>query len=181
MATPSKKVIIIGSDIRNPQLQRYNESRRGLAGLTEFLYDSTTKLETIIHQSSFNPYLDVIYSGSIPPNPTELLTNGRYEELLEQLKPNYDYVIIDTAPLMLVTDTFLIADLADATVYVTRSKYTDKELIDFANKNINANRIKNVGFVLNDVSKSNFGYGNKYGYGYNADEKTWFQKLKDKF
>ncbi|MRM97100.1 GumC family protein [Riemerella anatipestifer] len=181
LATPSKKVIIIGSDIRNPQLQRYNESRRGLAGLTEFLYDSTTKLETIIHQSSFNPYLDVIYSGSIPPNPTELLTNGRYEELLEQLKPNYDYVIIDTAPLMLVTDTFLIADLADATVYVTRSKYTDKELIDFANKNINANRIKNVGFVLNDVSKGNFGYGNKYGYGYHADEKTWFQKLKDKF
>ncbi|MDY3449196.1 polysaccharide biosynthesis tyrosine autokinase [Riemerella anatipestifer] len=181
LATPSKKVIIIGSDIRNPQLQRYNESRRGLAGLTEFLYDSTTKLETIIHQSSFNPYLDVIYSGSIPLNPTELLTNGRYEELLEQLKPNYDYVIIDTAPLMLVTDTFLNADLADATVYVTRSKYTDKELIDFANENINANRIKNVGFVLNDVSKSNFSYGNEYGYGYHVDEKTWFQKLKDKF
>ncbi|MHA3046671.1 GumC family protein [Riemerella anatipestifer] len=181
LATPSKKVIIIGSDIRNPQLQRYNESRRGLAGLTEFLYDSTIKLESIVHQSSFNPYLDVIYSGSIPPNPTELLTNGRYEELLTQLKPNYDYIIIDTAPLMLVTDTFLIADLADATVYVTRSKYTNKELIDFANKNINANKIKNVGFVLNDVSKSNFGYGNKYGYGYHADEKTWFQKLKDKF
>ncbi|MDY3547638.1 polysaccharide biosynthesis tyrosine autokinase [Riemerella anatipestifer] len=181
LATPSKKIIIIGSDIRNPQLQRYNESRRGLAGLTEFLYDSTTKLESIVHQSSFNPYLDVIYSGSIPPNPTELLTNGRYEELLEQLKPNYDYIIIDTAPLMLITDTFLIADLADATVYVARSKYTDKELIDFANKNINANKIKNVGFVLNDVSKSNFGYGNKYGYGYQADEKNWFQKLRDKF
>ncbi|WP_434576165.1 GumC family protein [Riemerella anatipestifer] len=181
LATPSKKVIIIGSDIRNPQLQRYNESGRGLAGLTEFLYDSTTKLESIVHRSSFNPYLDVIYSGSIPPNPTELLTNGRYEELLAQLKPNYDYIIIDTAPLMLVTDTFLIADLADATVYVTRSKYTDKELIDFANKNINANKIKNVSFVLNDVSKNNFGYGNKYGYGYHADEKTWLQKLKDKF
>ncbi|MDY3524134.1 polysaccharide biosynthesis tyrosine autokinase [Riemerella anatipestifer] len=180
LATPSKKVIIIGSDIRNPQLQRYNESRRGLAGLTEFLYDSTTKLESIVHQSSFNPYLDVIYSGSIPPNPTELLTNGRYEELLEQLKPNYDYIIIDTAPLMLVTDTFLIADLADAIVYVTRSKYTDKELIDFANRNINANKIKNVGFVLNDVSKNNFGYGNKYGYGYQADEKNWFQKLRAK-
>ncbi|WKS94943.1 GumC family protein [Riemerella columbina] len=181
LATPNNKVIIIGSDIRNPQLQRYNEARRGLSGLTEFLYDPTTSLESIIHQSTYNPYLDVIYSGSIPPNPTELLSNGRYEELLERLKQDYNYIIIDTAPLMLVTDTFLIADLADATIYVTRSKYTEKGLVDFANKNINSEKIKNVGFVLNDVDKSNFGYGNKYGYGYGAREKSFIEKLRDKF
>ena len=129
LATPNKKVIIIGSDIRNPQLQRYNTARKGLKGLTEYLYTDQTKLQDIIHVSTFNPYLDVIYSGMIPPNPTELLANGRYEILLEELRLEYDYIIVDTAPLMLVTDTFLIADLADATIYVTRSKYTEKHLL----------------------------------------------------
>ncbi|WP_027385697.1 GumC family protein [Chryseobacterium gregarium] len=181
MATPSKKVIIIGSDIRNPQLQRYNPARKGLTGLTEFLYDSQTALQDIIHVSTFNPYLDVIYSGSIPPNPTELLTNGRYEILLEQLKSKYDYIILDTAPLMLVTDTFLFAGMADATLYVTRSQYTEKALIAFANNNIESGKLNNVGFVLNDVDQDFFGYGNKYGYGYAAEEKSWFEKIRDKF
>ncbi|WP_297983011.1 polysaccharide biosynthesis tyrosine autokinase [uncultured Chryseobacterium sp.] len=180
LATPSKKVIIIGSDIRNPQLQRYNTARRGLRGLTEYLYDNKTELNDIVHVTSFNPHCDVIYSGSIPPNPTELLSNGRYEELIKELKPNYDYIILDTAPLMLVTDTFLFADLADATVYVTRSGYTEKGLIEFANKNIDQAKIKNVGFVLNDVDKDYFGYGNKYGYGYGAKEKSFFDKIREK-
>ncbi|MDE5493031.1 GumC family protein [Elizabethkingia meningoseptica] len=180
LATPGKRTIIIGSDIRNPQLQRYNTARKGLKGLTEYLYSDQTKLQDIIHVSTFNPYLDVIYSGMIPPNPTELLTNGCYEQLLEELKTKYDYIIVDTAPLMLVTDTFLIADLADATIYVTRSKYTEKALIEFANSNIDQKKIKNVGFVLNDVSKNYFGYGNKYGYGYSAKEKNWIEKIKDR-
>ena len=180
LATPSKKVIIIGSDIRNPQLQRYNTARRGLRGLTEYLYDNKTELNDIVHVTSFNPHCDVIYSGSIPPNPTELLSNGRYEELIKELKPNYDYIILDTAPLMLVTDTFLFADLADATVYVTRSGYTEKSLIEFANRNIDSKKIKNVGFVLNDVDKDYFGYGNKYGYGYGAKEKSFLDKIKER-
>ena len=181
LANPNRKVIIIGSDIRNPQLQRYDKNSRVYMGLTEFLYDENVTLNKVIHQSNMNPHLDVIYSGAIPPNPTELLTNGRYQVLLETLKPLYDYIIVDTAPLMLVTDTFLFADLADTTLYVTRSNYTEEKLIDFANKNIKANKIKNVGFVLNDVSKSNLGYGNKYGYGYGAKEKTLFDKIKSVF
>lgn len=180
LATPKTKVVIIGSDIRNPQLQRYNTARKGLRGLTEFLYDETTELKDIIHVTSFNPHCDVIYSGSIPPNPTELLTNGRYETLIELLKPQYDYIILDTAPLMLVTDTFLFADMADATIYVTRSGYTEKELIAFANKNIDQKKIKNVGFVLNDVAKDYFGYGNKYGYGYGVKEKGFFERLRER-
>jgi len=180
LANPKKKAIIIGSDIRNPQLQRYNPARKGLTGLTEYLYSDHTKLEDIVHVSSFNPYLDVIYSGMIPPNPTELLSNGRYEILLEELKTKYDYIILDTAPLLLVTDTFLIAELADVTIYVSRSKYTEKSLLEFANNNIDQNKIKNVGFVLNDVSRENLGYSNKYGYGYNNHKtETWFEKLKN--
>ena len=181
LANPNRKVIIIGSDIRNPQLQRYDKNSRVYMGLTEFLYDENVTLDKVIHQSNMNSHLDVIYSGAIPPNPTELLTNGRYQVLLETLKPLYDYIIVDTAPLMLVTDTFLFADLADTTLYVTRSNYTEEKLIDFANKNIKANKIKNVGFVLNDVSKSNLGYGNKYGYGYGAKEKTLFDRIKLSF
>ncbi|MDR6548111.1 capsular exopolysaccharide synthesis family protein [Chryseobacterium rhizosphaerae] len=181
LATPNKKVIIIGSDIRNPQLQRYNPARKGLLGLTEYLYSDKVNIKEVVHVSTFNPYLDVIYSGSIPPNPTELLTNGRYEHLIEELSDQYDYIILDTAPLMLVTDTFLIADMADVTLYVTRSRYTENALIDFANKSISSQKIKNVGFILNDVDKDYFGYGNKYGYGYHAEEQNWFTKLKNKF
>jgi len=180
LATPRKKVIIIGSDIRNPQLQRYNESRRGLIGLSEFMYDDQMQTSEIIHPTSFNPYCDVIYSGAITPNPTELLSNGRYQELVESLKTHYDYIILDTAPLMLVTDSFLIADVADVTVYVTRSGHTEKELINFANHQIRDKKIVNVGFVLNDVSKkhSGYGYGYKYGYGYNADvKKSWWKTI----
>nr|WP_245365480.1 polysaccharide biosynthesis tyrosine autokinase [Chryseobacterium scophthalmum] len=179
LATPRKKVIIIGSDIRNPQLQRYNESRRGLIGLSEFMYDDQMNPSEVIHPTSFNPYCDVIYSGAITPNPTELLSNGRYQELVESLKSTYDYIILDTAPMMLVTDSFLIADVADVIVYVTRSGHTEKELIGFINKQIKDKKIKNVGLVLNDVSKIHSGYGyGKYGYGYVADtNKSWFNKL----
>ena len=179
IASPSKKTILIGSDIRNPQLQRYNTSRKGLVGLTEFLNDDQITKEQIIYKSTFNPYLDVIYSGSIPPNPTDLLSNGKYEVLINSLKEDYDYIILDTAPLMLVTDSFLISDVADVTIYVSRSKHTEKSLIDFANKNIETGRIKNVAFVLNDVDKDYFGYGNKYGYGYNeTEQKKWWQFYK---
>lgn len=180
LATPRKKVIIIGSDIRNPQLQRYNENRRGLIGLSEFMYDDQMTKEEIIHPTSFNPYCDVIYSGAITPNPTELLSNGRYQVLVDSLKEDYDYILLDTAPLMLVTDSFLIADVADVTVYVTRSGYTEKELIGFINTQVKDKKIKNVGLVLNDVSKmhSGYGYGYKYGYGYGAEaNKPWWKKM----
>jgi tyrosine-protein kinase Etk/Wzc len=180
LASPKHKVVVIGADIRNPQLQRYNPSSRGLDGLTEYLYNEGEKIDDIIHVSSFNPYCDIIYSGSIPPNPTDLLSNGRYEQLINELKLRYEYIIVDTAPLMLVTDTFLTSELADATLYVTRSQYTEKSLLDFANRSIASKKIKNAGFVLNDVENDYLGYGNKYVYGYNNIEKGFFARLKDK-
>ena len=181
MASPQKKVILVGSDIRNPQIQRYNTARKGLKGLTEFLNDDKIEIEDIVHPSTFNKHLDVIYSGSIPPNPTDLLSNGKYETLVDTLKDKYDYIILDTAPLMLVTDSLLVSQVADVTLYVTRSKYTEKSLIDFANKVIDAGKIKNAAFILNDVDKDYFGYGNKYGYGYGVDNRNIFQKIKDRF
>ncbi len=174
LASPKSKVVIVGSDIRNPQLQRYNKKSKGYTGLTEYLYEEDMDAEKIIHRSEFNPYLDVIYSGSIPPNPTELLSNGRYGQLVDVLREKYDYVILDTAPLMLVTDTFLISGVADLTLYVTRSKVTEMPFIDFAENNIRAGKIKHVAFLVNDVHKEFMGYGNKYGYGYGAQEKKGF-------
>ena len=178
LASPQRKVLVIGSDIRNPQLQRYNPAMKSVKGLTEYLYGEEDNLESIIHPSGLNANCDFLYSGSIPPNPTDLLQNGKYQFLLDSLKNRYDYIILDTAPLMLVTDSFLISEVADATVYVTRSEVTEKDFIDFANRSIESKKIKNVGFVLNDVHKTNFGYGNKYGYGYQAEEKKWWQFFK---
>lgn len=177
LASPTKKVLVIGSDIRNPQLQRYNPSMKNVKGLSEYLYEDVEEVKDIIHPSGYHPNCDFIYSGVIPPNPTDLLQNGRYSQLLDAVKNDYNFIILDTAPLMLVTDSFLIADTADATVYVTRSEVTQKDFVNFANKNIDSGKIKNVGFVLNDVHKNNFGYGNKYGYGYQAEEKKWWQKI----
>ncbi len=174
LASPKRKVVIVGSDIRNPQLQRYNKKSKGYTGLTEYLYEEDMDVEKIIHRSEFNPYLDVIYSGSIPPNPTELLSNGRYGQLVDVLREKYDYVILDTAPLMLVTDTFLISGVADLTLYVTRSKVTEMPFIDFAENNIRTGKIKHVAFLVNDVHKEFMGYGNKYGYGYGVQEKKGF-------
>ena len=128
-----------------------------------------------------NPHCDIIYSGSIPPNPTDLLTNGRFPQMLSELREMYDYIIVDTAPLMLVTDTFLITEYADATLYVTRSEYTQKEFLKFINNSAEAEKILNVGLIINDVKKSNFGYGNTYGYGYGSSERSFLQRLKDKF
>ena len=180
LASSRTKAIVIGADIRNPQLQRYNPASKNLDGLTEFLYDDTVNLDKIINTSTFHPELDVIYSGSIPPNPAELLSNGRYELMMNELKEKYNFIIVDTAPLMLVTDTLLTAELADATVYVVRANYTQKSLIEFANHQVEGDKIKNTGFVLNAVEKDYFGYGNKYGYGYGIDNRSLFQKLKDK-
>jgi len=179
LASSRNKVLVIGADVRNPQLQRYNPEMKSAKGLTEFLSGEEPFINKLIHPSGYNNNCDFIYSGSIPPNPTDLLQNGKLDELLTSLKElnKYQYIVLDTAPLLLVTDSFLIADKTDAILYVTRSEVTEKDYLEFLNHSIKDKKLKNVGIVLNGVKESNFGYGNKYGYGYNAEEKKWWQKL----
>lgn len=178
LAGGKSRVVIIGADIRNPQLQRYERESRRLKGLTEYLHGDLD-VQEIIHQFPDNANMDIIYSGMIPPNPTDLLTNGRFGTLIEELRQDYQYIIIDSAPLLLVPDTLLIADTADATIYVSRSKHTKNDLIEFANKNIREHKIHNVGFILNDVNKHFFSYGHKYSYGYHKEKerKSWWNKI----
>lgn len=180
LASSRNKVLVIGADVRNPQLQRYNVEMKSAKGLTEFLSGDVNSVAGIIHPSGYNHNCDFIYSGSIPPNPTDLLENGRFDELLSSVKNlnKYKYIVLDTAPLLLVTDSLLLADKSDVIVYVTRSEVTEKDYFEFLNHSVEDKKLNNVGIVLNGVNESNFGYGNKYGYGYNAEEKKWWQIFK---
>ncbi|WP_374459409.1 GumC family protein [Chryseobacterium taeanense] len=183
LANKNGRALLIGSDIRNPQIQRYDSEPVKRKGLTEFLYDESVNVEDLIHTSYTNSYCDVIYAGAIPPNPQELLSNGRYQALIAQMASQYAYIIIDSAPLMLVSDTLSIADVADATLYVVRSGVSRNVLIDFAQDLVKESKLKNVSFVVNDVSKKargyGYGYNYGYGYGYNNKEakKTWWSKI----
>ncbi len=186
LASTNKRVLLIGADIRNPKLYTFFASgdvdkmskatRNKDAGLTEFLYDNTLEVKDIV-----NPMLvhrntiDVIYSGRIPPNPAELLMSDRVGQLMGQVSNNYDYIIVDTAPLMVVTDTLLISEHADLLLYVTRAGITETNAVEFPIKLQNEGKIKGLSFIVNDVDSSNLGYGGKYGYGYGKTQKKWWK------
>ncbi|WP_298247446.1 exopolysaccharide transport family protein [uncultured Christiangramia sp.] len=187
LASTGKSVILIGADVRNPKLHRYTIATEGTVekGLSDYLYDLDVNSYDIISRTKEEEIkVDVVLSGPIPPNPAELLMNDRMEELLKHFKTLYDYVIVDTAPTMIVTDTLLISQLADYTLYVTRSDYTEKKLLDFPKDLKKQGKLKGLAVVLNDVDNSKFSYGAKYGYsygygyGYGQDSESRWQRFK---
>ncbi|SDL80649.1 capsular exopolysaccharide family [Salinimicrobium catena] len=180
LANTGKKVLIVGADLRNPQLQRYETDARQYQGVSDYLVNNDLELKDLINKSAFHPNLDMLPSGTIPPNPSELWRGKKTPELFAELESMYDYVVVDTAPSLLVTDTFLINHYADLTLYVSRAGYTEKKLIQFAVDSRNDGKLKNVSFVLNDVKTANFGYGNKYGYAYGEEQISFWDKIKDK-
>lgn len=182
-AFSGKKVLLIGGDIRNPQLHRYSSSNasKRTKGVTEYLVNNDLTLNDLVIHSSKNDNLDILLSGAIPPNPAELWMQDRTKELFDEAKSNYDLVVIDSAPTILVTDTLLINKYADVTAYVTRASYTDKSLLDFVSDTIKAGKLKNVAVIVNNVKLANFGYGNKYGYVYGEDKKNLLTKIKSFF
>ena len=187
LASTQKKVLLIGGDIRNPKFYSFFTGKlvdrigRGQnkreAGLTDYIYDSTLLPKDIINSMLVhNNTIDVIYSGKIPPNPAELLLSDRIRSLMEEMSDKYDYVVVDTAPLMVVTDTLLISDYADLMIYVTRADVTEKRSISFPIKLKEDGKISHLCFVVNDVKSSELGYRGKYGYGYgNSSQKKWWQ------
>lgn len=180
-ASLNKKVLIIGADIRNPQIHSYFDLDKNEKGLTDYLYDPEAKADdSIIKSGLVQRDLHVMLGGSIPPNPASLLTNGRFETLLEELKPQYDVIVVDTAPTVLVTDTLLISQYADLTVYVARANYTEKELLEIPKSLYEKERLRNIAFVLNNVGQSRryaYSYNYGYGYGYHEDvaKTPWYK------
>ncbi|WP_121666469.1 GumC family protein [Mesonia aquimarina] len=170
LAATNKKVLLLGCDLRNPQLHTYINKGKNTPGVSSFLYDAKIQVDDMLLKEVMGvKCLDMILSGNIPPNPAELLLNGRFEELIAAVKAQYDYVIVDTAPTILVTDTLLISQLADMTVYVTRANYTDVKLMEHVKEMHEHQKLKNIALVVNGVEEKG-GYGYNYGYGYGYSE-----------
>lgn len=164
LAMLGKKVVLVGMDIRKPMLATYfNLNTKG--HLTDYLAEPEVELDDIIVPSGEHKNLDLIPCGVIPPNPAELLQTERVDQLFEELRKRYDYIIVDTAPVALVSDTYQLDRVADVTLFVVRYKYTPSEMVDYINDVIEQKRMHNVACVLNGVKTSRTGYGYGYGYG----------------
>lgn len=168
LSSINKKVLLIGSDLRNPQIHTQLGVDKNTKGLSNYLFDhSFDWRDALINGFDKHKHHHILLSGSIPPNPANLLTNGRFEQLLAEARKEYDYIVVDTAPTILVTDTILIAKHADATVFVVRADYTDKKLLNFSKDLVASEKMHNVAYVLNGVgTRKGYGYGYKYGYNY---------------
>lgn len=163
-----KKVVIVGLDIRKPRLAELFEIPDHHHGITNLLVKENPTMEDIKKQilpSGVNENLDVLMAGPIPPNPSELVSRQSLDIIIGQLKEHYDYVIIDTAPIGLVTDTQQIARVADLTVYMCRADYTPKSSIAFINSLNAENKMPNMCIVINGIDMAKKKYGYYYGYG----------------
>lgn len=157
-----KKTILIGADLRKPRMFRiFNDDNA--SGLSNYLSGNLSK-DKLIKKTAYS-CLDYINSGPNPPNPAELLDKDNMNDLLDYLKKQYDYIIIDTPPICLVSDALPLIDKVDLTLYVVRQNYTKVGLLSYVNEMYKSEKIKNVSIVMNDTDYS-LGYGYNYGQGY---------------
>ena len=163
------KVLAIGVDLRNPQIHRYiNQDKDSIIGLTNYLNEKDIDYKEIITNSP-DLNFDFILSGPIPPNAAEILLNSKLGLLIEKVKKDYDFVILDSAPCLLVSDTLGIMNLVDSTLYLTKANHTDLKLIEYINHLSSDKIIKNLSVVLNGVSTEGMQYNYGYGYGYDKE------------
>ena len=176
-----KTVLLIGADLRNPQLHPFVNESKDKVGLSNYLNDKELNWEDLIlNVNSGSQGFDMFLSGTIPPMPSVLLSSQRFKDFLEEAKKQYDYIIIDTAPTLLVSDTLTFMSEVDFTLYVVRSGVTEKQLISYSKKLVDEKKIAQMGYVINDMDfRGSYGYGYNYGYGYgyHADmvKKPWYQ------
>ena len=181
-----KKVVIVGLDIRKPGLNKVFNIPKKEHGITQYLTNTTANLMDFVQPSDINKNLFILPGGTVPPNPTELLARGGLEKAIETLKANFDYVILDTAPVGMVTDTLLIGRVADLSVYVCRADYTHKAEFTLINELAENNKLPNLWIAVNGLDLNSrkygyyygygkygkyYGYGKRYGYGYGYGEK----------
>jgi len=166
LALLDKKVLIIGLDIRKPKLGEY-VGLENKTGITLFLSGHLTP-DKLIQPSGIHPNLSIITAGPIPPNPNELLAKPLLDKLINEFRDQFDYIVLDTAPIGIVSDSFVVNRFADVSLYIVRAAYTHKKNIEDATNLYNSKKIKNMYFILNgsDENKNTYryGYGQKYGY-----------------
>ena len=182
-----KKVVIVGLDIRKPGLNKVFHLSNKEKGITQYLSNPETDLMELVQPSDVNQNLFILPGGTVPPNPTELLARNGLDRAIETLKKSFDYVILDTAPIGMVTDTLLIGRVADLSVYVCRADYTHKAEYTLINELSFEKKLPNLCTVINGVDLKkrkygyyygygkygkHYGYGKRYGYGYGYGQDT---------
>jgi capsular exopolysaccharide synthesis family protein len=173
-----KRVVLLELDLRKPKLsEQFHISRK--IGLSNYLIGKLEADEIIKQTPSENLFL--IPSGPIPPNPSELIANGKLQELLSHLEKKFDYILIDTAPVNPVTDAFILSPLCNVSLFVVRYDYTPKVMLQKLDDKLKRKGLKNPAIIFNGVKEKGFGkYGNGYGYGYgyteDTKEKNWWRR-----
>lgn len=180
LALSGKKTLLVGMDLRAPKILKYlNLSDR--KGLTDMMLSGNIQPEDYIFRTPELEGLDILPSGSIPPNPSEILMSDAIKNLIDLLRDYYDYIVVDTAPIGMVADTLLLSNYADAFVYVVRANFLDKRLLIIGETAFREKRLPNMAILLNgsDHTKG-YGYGYGYGgYGYGAEKpRKWWQRSK---
>lgn len=172
-ALTGKKVLLIEADIRRPQVRERLGIKGKPAGITEYLSHNIEDIsKCVIHSKEYN--IDIFPSGTLAPNPAELLMNGRFENIINYGKENYDYVIVDTAPIGIVTDTMLISKYADLTLYTIRANYLEKKMLDIPKRIWNEHKLNNIYFLINGIYLKGYNYGYAYN---NYEKKPWHKKI----
>jgi capsular exopolysaccharide synthesis family protein len=173
LAFLGKKTLIVGMDIRKPGLNKTFGFSTRSHGITNYLQNpEQVNLSDMIFTSEVSPNLHILPGGSVPPNPTELVARPIFDETIEELKKHYDYIILDSAPIGLVTDTSIIAHVADVGIIICRADYTPKAAFRNINELQKEEIFKKLATVINDIDMNqrknsySYGYGRKYGYGY---------------
>ena len=182
-----KKVVIVGLDIRKPGLNKVFNIPRKEVGITQYLANPEKSLMDLVQLSDVSKNLYILPGGTVPPNPTELLARDGLDKAIETLKKNFDYVILDTAPVGMVTDTLLIGRVADLSVYVCRADYTHKNEYTLINELADKDKLPSLCTVINGLDLKRrkygyyygygkygkyYGYGKRYGYGYGYGEQS---------
>ena len=166
LALLGKKVILVGLDIRKPGLNKIFHLSHKEKGITQYLAaPQSTDLHALIQPSGITSNLDLLLGGPIPPNPTELLARQSLEDTISTLRKEYDYIVLDTAPIGMVTDTLILSRVADASIYVCRADYTHKTDYQLINELQEHHRLPNLCTVVNGIDMKKKKYGYYYGYG----------------
>ena len=180
LASYGKKVLLVGMDLRHPKIGQYIKLSNS-TGVSNYLSSDKVALEAIQYKQKSYADFWVMPSGIIPPNPAELLNSKKITTLFDSLKEQYDYIIVDTAPVSLVTDTLLISKYADVVLYVIRANYLKKHSLDVPKSMSKQEKLPNMAVLLNGtdpVRSYGYGYGyGAYGYGVEVEQKSWIKRL----